>query len=333
MTEVIIAAVLWGLVISMAISWHRGKSVVTLGATVLCASSLTLNISPLYQAVDREVGGRNLTDLIANLMLLVSLYLLCRAVVLAVRSSPTHGSVLLPELLLLVVVLLAVTVAFFFIEAPESSTRFMADYGAQPAAAIYSSIQFIYIGNVMARAGFACFVHRSIMRTKVFSLGFTVVGIGCVLSILVVIDVLAMNISHLLGARFILSVLSSIYPLVYLAAIVFLCVGLAIPPIGRWRSRVKNRVERQLLLREALLIWERMMGGTESEVLSQLVVGNNLEDPDARLHRISVEIRDIAQTRSVASALTAADEELLVRLETYLRPLGRRGHAIAAGGP
>jgi hypothetical protein len=90
-----------------------------------------------------------------------------------------------------------------------------------------------------------------------FRLAFTLIGVGCFLALIVVFAVLGMDVAHLVGDLSTMGKLAVVYDVSFVAAMVFLCAGLALPPVAR---RISRRIElraREGLLKSLTGIWEK----------------------------------------------------------------------------
>ncbi|MDR6508444.1 hypothetical protein [Arthrobacter oryzae] len=181
------------------------------------------------------------------------------------------------------IVVVALIVSFGMVDAPRTSTSFMRDFGSQWPAAVYSSVQFLYIGAVVAITGFTCFRFRGEMAKPYFRVAFVFIGLGCALAVVLVLAVLGMDVLHLMGELEAMRRLSYVYDAAEVGAMVFLCVGLALPPVAR-------RLERRSDARAAAVLVERLAG------------------PWDRITSERSEIRlNLAQLRSTATMPPSAD--------------------------
>lgn len=168
-------------------------------AAVTIASALTLNIDPVYVAGDAVLGGRNVLDLCANILMVVGIYFLSRAILRAADPSELPATPDRFGLVVLGLVVVGLITSFSLIDAPRTSAGFMLDYGGQWFAAIYSAVQFVYIGVVVSITGYTCFRFRGDMTRPYFRVAFMLIGVGCALAVVLVLAVLGMDIFHLLG--------------------------------------------------------------------------------------------------------------------------------------
>ena len=318
--QLIIALALWGLVGALAIGTRRRTDQSILYAAVMIAVSLTLNIDAVYFAADGLLGGRNYADLPANLLLLVGVYFLSRAILRASSPSracatdrPFRGGAIVTACLMVMM--------FVFIDAPQTSGSFMQDFGNQPAAAAYSLIQFTYLGIVVALTGTICLRFAGRMSTPARRLGFRIVGAGCGAAVLTVLSVVGMDLAHVFGTMSLLALFASAYDVLNLAAILLLCLGLSLPPILGWVTKRIDRRKLRGVLPDLTRIWHDVSAqhvelGDETH---RHTPGVASRDVDTVVHRTLVEIRDaLLFDPSVRDRLTDEDLALLTATETHI---------------
>lgn len=318
--HLIVALALWGLVGALAIGTRRRTDQSILYAAVMIAISLTLNINVIYFAVDGLLGGRNYADLPANLLLLLGVYFLSRAILRA--SSPSRARATDRPFRIGALAAATLMVIFFvFIEAPQTSGSFMHDFGDQPAAAAYSLIQFTYLGVVVALTGTICLRFAGRMSTPTRRLGFRIVGIGCGAAVLTVLSVVGMDLAHVFGAMSLLALFASAYNVLNMTAILLLCLGLSLPPILGWVAKRLERRKLQGVLPDLTRIWNDVSAQHVElgDASRPSAPGTTPRDVDTVVHRTLVEIRDaLLFDPSAAGRLTAGDLALLTATETYI---------------
>ncbi|MFX1821801.1 hypothetical protein PV768_18640 [Pseudarthrobacter sp. CC4] len=320
MIQAVAASVIWGLVLCLLPGARTRKDHCILVAAVAIATALSLNIDAIYRAGDQAIGGRNLLDLCANILMVVGIYFLSQAILRAAELNDAPVRRDRRGLLFLGVVSAGLVLAFLFIEAPVSSTRFMLDYGDQPAAALYSAVQFVYIGVVVSVTGYVCFRFRRRMAASYFRVAFTLIGVGCSLALVVVVAVLGMDVAHLLGDLSTMEKLAAVYDASFVGAMVFLCAGLALPPVARRVAR-RTQLKTQAWLLDGLTsTWEKATAARRDERLA--APAEVIERDDAgtrRLHRMLVEIQDsLLMNPDAAKLLDEADFKALTQAEDYL---------------
>ncbi|MDL9978628.1 hypothetical protein [Microbacterium candidum] len=315
MIPILVSALMWLLVASQLIL-RRGRAERSiLYSAVTIAIATTLNIDGLYLWVDRLFGGTNVVTLLADLALMVGIFFLGRAI--AKASQHTSGAVRIAlGRGVLGVALAGVVVAFFFIDRGPSTTTFMLDLGAQPAAAVYSMIQFTYDAIVLA--AMVAVTTRQVRGTKgaervpPFS-----VLVGSVLGIALSIVIIVMDVAHVTGDLGLMLSLGEVYGPLYLATFVFLCAGLAGQPAVR-RAQARSRADHTRdLVEQVTPIWQRATAVRPG--LSQVAdAGFNDADAETQLHREIVEIRDAVIDPEASFALTDDERELLEEAEAQL---------------
>lgn len=291
--ELFVAALMVALTLIVVGSRGHGKDTSILWASVLITISLILNVNPVYVFVDRGLGGRNYTDLGANLLLLVGVYFLARAIHRAARPASNGGKS--PRVLGKsgVVAAMSAAAAFFLlIEAPVTTTTFMLDYGGQMAAGLYSAVQYVYIGAVMAIAGWTCGRFRKSWNKGIYTVAFALVGLGCLSAVLLVTNVLVLDALHVLGQVEAMSSLSGIYSALNAATFALLCTGLALPPARRKVLSVYDAARTSSVLADLKPVWGQAVVGNGGVTLDLGVVPERPHRRRRELHRMIVEIQD-----------------------------------------
>lgn len=321
MMQAIVAVALWCLVAATLAGTKRRTDQSILYAAAMIAVSMSLNVGPLYLAVDGALGGRNYVDLAANLMLLFGVHFLSRAILRA--SSPSGARTLEKPFFYGAIgaAVIAVT-SFLFISAPQPSDSFMRDFGAQPAAAVYSMIQFAYIGVIVTLTGTISLRFAGQMSTAGRRAGFRIIGAGCAVTVLSVLSVLGMDIAHVIGADSVLSSFSAAYNVLNPASIVLLCAGLSLPPVLGAMSRVIERRRLWKALPELNRIWGRVSAQHVDldDSGQSLTSARNINQV---AHRTMVEIRDaLLLDASVQDLLTIDDLAFLAATEARISAQG-----------
>ena len=320
MIQDISAVVIWCLVLCLLPGLKRRKDQSILVAAVTIAIALALNVDRIYIAGDQLLGNRNLLDLVANIFMTVGIYFLSRAILRAVDVNESVDIQNGAGLTVLVIVVVALIVSFSLVDAPRTSAAFMRDFGSQWPAAVYSGVQFLYIGAVVAITGLTCFRFRGEMAKFHFRVAFVFIGVGCAPAVVVVVAVLGMDLLHLTGELEAMTRLSYVYDVAFVGAMVFLSVGLALPPVAR-------RLERRSDARAAAVLVERLNGpwdritSERSEIrldLAQTGIDRN-DAPKRRLHRMLVEIQDaLLVDPHLAQLLNQDDLDVLREAEQHL---------------
>ncbi|MEV4954165.1 hypothetical protein [Paenarthrobacter nitroguajacolicus] len=319
MIQIVAAALIWLLVVCLLPGMWRRRDHSVLTAAITISVALTLNIDQVYLGMDSVLAGRNFVDLLANVSMVVGIYFLSRAIIRAATPDETIEKRDTLGLILLTVVIVGLAASFSAIFTEGSSTRFMVDYGDQWSAAVYSSIQFVYIGYVVSVTGVTCFRFRGNMSRPYFRTAFMFIGVGCSFSVLLVLLVLAMDILHLQGRLDAMPAVSPIYDAAVIAAMAFFCVGLAMPPVARRVLRRRESVTEEELVSGLLKIWEKT---TKKRQDVRLVRGTEVtseQDQAQKLHRMLVEVQDALLVEpGLGSSLDIHDLNVLNAVESYL---------------
>lgn len=323
MIQALVALLLWILVISLLIL-RRGRPDRSITyASLTIAISMTLNVDVIYLAVDRVLGGTNITTLLSDALLMIGLFFLGRAAMKAGEYRPrlVRAAVGRPALIL---ALVTTTVLFFFIDRGASTGTFMLDLGAQPATAAYSMIGFTYCGIVLA-AMLALATRQFRVGTGIQRLPAILLLLGSACGVALTLVVLVMDVAHIAGHLDFMRAVGEAYGPLSLLTFLLLCAGFAAQPAVRsWRDR-SRRAETAVIISEVEPLWRRAisvrpgLSGTD-------VLGDRLDDPEVRLHRELVEVRDAMIDPCVTFEVTAVERALLERAENHL--LGNSSAAV-----
>ena len=326
--QTFVALLMWLLVASLLIL-RRGRAERSITyAAITIAVAMTFNVDAVYRSIDALLGGSNVATLIGDCALMVGIFFLGRGVMKAGEYQPGPVRIALGPTALLVA-LGGVVVAFFLIERGATTTNFMIDLGAQPAAAAYSMIQFIYFGIVVGTmAVLASRQYRLSAGLQRLPAGCLVVGSN--LGVAHCVLVLNMDIAHVPGREDVMADVSVAYGPLYILTFLFLCVGLAGQPTVRYLSARRRAARTRTLIKELSPAWRAATivrpGLSQTDAAS--VQTDGLE---AQLHRQVVEIRDAMIDPRVSFSLNADDRLVLERAEQHLLGIdGARLHAPVA---
>ena len=315
MIAIVVSAFMWLLTASLLV-FRRGRADrnVTYAALTISLAT-TLNIDPVYTTLDALVGGSNLITLLADLTLMTGVFFLGRGVARASENQPQATRLALSRLALMAALGLAIT-AFLLVERGATTTLFMLDLGAQPAAAAYSATQFAYYGIVLAAmAVLAARQVRISPASQVLSPALLVAGSIC--GILLSIVVIAMDLAHLAGDLALMTSIDVAYSPLYLMTFLFLCLGFAGGPAARTARAYSRDRKARMLAVELAPVWEAATrarpGISQNESLAF-----HPSEPQTLLHRQIVEIRDAMVDTRVSFEISGQDRDLLERAERLL---------------
>lgn len=320
MIQVLVSCVMWTLVASLLIL-RRGRTDHSITyASAIIAFSMTLNIDPVYLAIDPLFGGTNLITLAGDALLMIGLYFLGRGVLRAgeYRPRPVRISISMPTL---VIALVCVTTMFSFADRGTTTTTFMSDYGHQPLAGAYSITVFTYCGVVLA-AMLALAISQYRIAKGALRVPAALLAIGSACGLALCLSVLIMDVTHIVGALELMRFAEATYGPLTLATFAFLCVGFIAQPATRSLLRRLRGVRTDAFVMQLDPIWRdatKLRPGLSDVHESPGI----FEEPEAKLHRHVVEIRDAMIDPRVNFEIDPADRALLERAESHLLGKGR----------
>lgn len=319
MNAVIAAAVVWALtVVLLLVKRNRFSNPIT-WAAVCCALALTVNVDAVHVRVDRVLGGHNFAELLGDCALVVGLWCLGRAVRAASgRRSLWLGRQVL-SLPVLCGVLVVMAVSFAGIRTGGTAEDFMVTYGAQPAAAVFSMVQYVYAALVMGgTARLAWQVASARGETRRSRVGGLLLAAGGVLGVATGLVVVGMDVTHLAGADRAMHVLQGVYGPAYVGAVVLVCAGLVLPPVTRWSCRAWAWTAMRWLVHLLRPVWEQVAATGEDPRPR----GDRAED---RLYRMVIELRDAQVRPDVLFRPDPRTERRLDAAERWLTPQHPQG--------
>ncbi|MEC5185637.1 hypothetical protein RCH12_003114 [Cryobacterium sp. MP_3.1] len=327
MTAIIVATAMWLLAASLLIL-RRGRSERNITyAALTIAVAMTLNTDPVYRPLDRLAGGGNLVTLVADVALMIGVFFLGRGVMKASERQPKTVRLALGRVAL-VTAILGAAVAFSLIDLGGTTTSFMLELGDQPAAAVYSMIQFVYYGIVLS--AMAVLAARQFRNSEgVQKLPPASLFIGSLLGVGLSVVVIAMDIAHVFDELVLMAEIAVTYEPLRLLAFLFLCVGFAGQPAARsLQARSRERRTRKLV-DDLRPIWAEATKARPGISQNQQVA-IPADEPDIVLHRQVVEIRDAMIDTRVNFAVSEPERELIERAELHLVGAGPAGSLAAA---
>ncbi|TFD16811.1 DUF6545 domain-containing protein [Cryobacterium sp. TMT4-10] len=319
MISLLVSVLMWLLVASLLIL-RRGRAERNITyAALTIAIAMTLNNDPVYQVLDGLAAGANTVTLVADVALMFGVFFLGRAVMKASEHQPWAVRLVLSRFVL-VAALVAAVVAFLVIDRGGTTTNFMLDLGAQPAAAAYSMIQFSYCGIVLtAMAVLAARQLRSSKGVQRLPPASLLVGssFGVVLSGVVI----SMDLAHVASKLALMAAISVAYGPIFLLTIFFLCLGFAGQPATRTlQARARERRTR-VLVDELGPIWAEATR-VRPGISHNKHVPFHADEAETLLHRQVVEIRDAMIDKRVSFEVSDQDRHLVERAERHLLGAG-----------
>ncbi|MDN3903290.1 MAB_1171c family putative transporter [Arthrobacter sp. YD2] len=332
MSTIVVAVFMWLLVLTLLLRARSRPDNTMVKAAVVIAASLTTNINGVYLWASDGLPWPNALDLVSNILLIIGVYYLSRAIVRGAGAG--DGSVDRAQRWSAVAAagtVLVMVVAFCLIDDPRASTTFMLDFGDQPAAGIYSGVQYLYIFAVMARTLSTCIRNVPQMRRRRFRVGFRLIGAGCGVGLVLCTSVIVMDIAHVAGAESLMRAVGTVYDISYALTVVLLATGLAVPPLGRVLNDINVRREVRELEPQVKAIWLSTVAlapavsllGTTARSLESDREHTTRDATDA-IHRRVIEIHDwLNVSGSTAPELSAEHQSVLERAEALCLKQGR----------
>lgn len=331
MIQIAVATLMWILVASLLVLRRGRREHSIIYASVAIALAMTLNIDAVYVPMDALLGAVNRATLLADAALMIGLFFLGRGIMKAVAYQPGPVRAAM-AVLTLFVALCFLMGAFWLIARGTTTTEFMLELGDQPAAAIYSMINFAYCGIVVAAMG-ALAWRQFRASDGGLRLPILQVVIGAACGVLLTIVVLIMDIAHLAGALDLMSLASAAYGPLHFVTFVFLCSGLAGQPLVRAaQERVRQRRTAELMerLEPTWSRASRLRPGLSRVGPSEVDVA----DAETRLHRAIVEIRDAMIDSRIDFRVDDAERTALENTEQHLLgPISMRTSSPGAHAP
>ncbi|OMH22923.1 hypothetical protein BKD30_15240 [Tersicoccus phoenicis] len=315
MIQTLVATLMWALVASLLIFRRKRADRSITYAALTIAIAMTLNVDAIYTAVDPLLGGTNLATLIADALLMTGLFFLGQGVMRTGEYRPrlVRAVVSIP---MLAISLLAITTAFLFIERGATTTRFMSDLGAQPATAVYSIINFVYCGIVIATM-MVLAARQYRHSTGIQHLPAGLLTLGSTFGVALCLAVIVMDIAHVTGCLDLMHAIQPTYAPLSLLTFLFLCAGFAAQPAVRRAQHYLRRRRTAGLAAQLKPLWNRATQARPG--LSQADPrAVNAEDPEGCLHRVIVEIRDAMIDPRITFKTSRAERTLLDRAESHL---------------
>lgn len=315
MLQAIAAAVLCGsAVILLVFSWKRSDRSL-MWTSLFVGLSLLLHVHVVFAYVDSFIGGRNLTDLLSRILILIGCFFLSRAIT---RAAHPGKKLSMPYPATLVLFIAALCLCFSAIETSGTEPAFMATFGDQPAAALYSSLEMAYMAIAVTQVVIAASRYSSKMSSRVLQVSFRAVTAGGVLLLVLAVVTIVMNYSHVAGRMGLVAALGVAYAPIYLAAIALISIGSAAPGAIRASARfIAHRNARRYvpLLEE---IWRQVGGEKHKLTLSQKMSSG--DSSSAVMHRLLIEIEDaFFLNPSARDKLTNSQRSTLSASEAFLR--------------
>lgn len=239
------ALVMWAVVSIRVYGLWLGWKPGVLPAAALVAPAMTLDIDPVYMAVDQLLGGHNLLNLIIHLLIGAGLTQLSRMLLQATGHTNRRSYIMMVVaggvLVLAQVALVAVS------DTQGSATRFTDTFADIPTVALYQASFFAWVGLVFGYTGMECHRRDAGGESRAFGIGFDFVSLGCLIgvgTVVVKLLLIALVVTETEAAGF----LYTLYKVLVGLTIIFIAVGFMLPALQRLRSAYSSRSQRAVAL-------------------------------------------------------------------------------------
>lgn len=239
--QVLPVLVLWAVVairlLGLRIGWKPG----VLAPVAAVAAAATLNVDPVYLAVDGFLGNRNLLNLVIHLLMGLGMTELSRLLLRVTGRTRRVGA------LIGVGIVLAVTqiVLLLLSDTRGSAASFTDTFGTIGTVAMYQATFFAWFGIISGFTALETLRRNRAGESRPFRIGFDILGIGCLAgvgaAVLKMIQI-GMEIQGR-GASF-NGLLSIGYQILLALMILGFAAGFILPSSERVRETLRARNER-----------------------------------------------------------------------------------------
>jgi hypothetical protein len=290
---------------------RNSRDPVFFAAAFAGASSLLLS-PDVYFAVDRILGGFNLTRLAINSFMIVGLWFLRNAVVSAVTQQRDTRS--LWGRTLPVTLTLALQAAFFFLAGTSPSTRAWMGDGHHPVqVGLFSMMLIGFIAWSCAEIAWACFRYVPQMR-RAFRIGFSMVGTGAAVAVAVMVIMCTGELAALAGNAVLHKAIQALPVHIFeMVAIILVGVGLTIPAVAGRSARKQAALRLDRTIAKVEVIHQKALQNSD---MDRTLLADRSARPHERLHRMIVEIWDAELAAGGRAVLDEEDRAYLLLVES-----------------
>ena len=232
--------ILWVMVairlLGLCFGWRPG----ILPAVFLVALGATLNIDPVYLAVDRVLGGWNLLNLMVHLLMGLGMTELSR-LLLRVTGRSNHVKVLISVGIVLALVQIVLLVVS---DTQGSAASFTDTFGDIPTVALYQASFFAWFGIITGYTGLETLRRNRRGESRPFRIGFDILCAGCMAGVLAA-GLKMIQIGLEIGGRgdrYNIGLITGYHVLLALMIVGF-AVGFILPSYGRIRQTIRARTD------------------------------------------------------------------------------------------
>jgi len=238
--QILPVLVLWAVVLIRLLGLRYGWKPGVLPAVSAVALAGTLNIDPVYLAVDQALGGRNVLNLLIHLLVGAGMTELSR-LLLQVTGRGRRVKVLVGVGLVLAA---AQTVLLGVSDTRGSAASFTDTFGSIPTIAWYQATFFAWFAMICGYTAFEMMRRSRNGESRAFRIGFDVLGAGCLMGVLAAVLKMIQIGLELQGSGETNELLALAYQVLLAVMIVGFAVGFILPSSGRIKATFRARDER-----------------------------------------------------------------------------------------
>ena len=326
--EFVPAATLWVLTLVRLPTAKDARRRCVFLATLLAAGACTLYVPAVYYSVDPFLGGKNRVGLVTLLSLLLGFWQFRSAILLAVLSEDKgRRRQLVWGRLVTFAACAAVAVGFSTSRVDATDQNLPLTYGDQPGMAVFLWTGSAFIIWVCVDIARVCRANVPSMRTRAFRSAFLLIGFGCVMFTLVLVNRLIYGAvvasEGSMGST--ATALNVLYGVGETMAVLLVSLGLLLPRLAAQLHHTAFELRVRLLLLKVDPIWKRITEGQLQLVLAKPhpAIALLRRHPENHLHRRLVEIRDCEMSSPTTAARLNAEDRAVVEKAEHM--LGKYG--------
>ncbi len=253
---------------------------------------VTLNVDPVYLALDPLLGGENLLNLIVHLLMGLGMTVLSRSLLQATRRSSLHINGLVGAGVVLAVVQ---SLLFLVSDTRGSAEDFTATFGGTPMIALYQATFFAWFGFIAAYTGMKTFRRNRCGESDAFRIGFNVLSAACLMGVVAAIMKMVEICTKLLdGVRTYEGALDVVYHVFIALMTLGFAIAFILPSSGRIRTSLAVRREITDSLNDLRPILRRLASTPEGQRgMNATHISLDAQTSSGQLYRWFIVIGDV----------------------------------------